>query len=274
LDTADHTLVMGIVNVTPDSFSDGGRFLAHDAAIAHGLAMAHAGADMVDVGGESTRPGAEEVPSAAEIDRVVPVVRVLASEGVVVSIDTSKAEVAAAALQAGAVVVNDVTALGDPEMAGVVAGSGAGVVLMHMLGDPRTMQDDPRYDDVVTEVRDHLLSRASLAEKAGIGGEAICLDPGIGFGKNLEHNLDLIAGIGSLAATGYAVLVGASRKAWIAHLLGDLPVEDRDPPTAVAHTMAIAGGASVIRVHDVVMGLRSARVADAIVRASAKGFDR
>ena len=236
--------------------------------------MAHAGADMVDVGGESTRPGAEEVPSAAEIERVVPVVRVLASEGVVVSIDTSKAEVAAAALQAGAVVVNDVTALSDPEMAGVVAGSGAGVVLMHMLGDPRTMQDDPRYDDVVTEVRDHLLSRAFLAEQAGIRREAICLDPGIGFGKNLEHNLDLIAGIGTLAVTGYPVLVGASRKAWIAHLLGDLPAEDRDTPTAVAHTMAIAGGASVIRVHDVVMGLRSARVADAIVRASAKGSDR
>lgn len=265
---------MGIVNVTPDSFSDGGRFLAHDAAIAHGLAMAHAGADMVDVGGESTRPGAEEVLSAAEIDRVVPVVRVLASEGVVVSIDTSKAEVAAAALQAGAVIVNDVTALGDPEMAGVVAGSGAGVVLMHMLGDPRTMQDDPHYDDVVTEVRNHLLSRVSLAEKAGICREAICLDPGIGFGKNLDHNLALIAGIGTLAATGYLVLVGASRKAWIGHLLGDLPVEDRDPPTAVAHTMAIAGGASVIRVHEVVMGLRSARVADAIVRASAEGFDR
>jgi len=265
---------MGIVNVTPDSFSDGGRFLAHDAAIAHGLAMAAAGADMVDVGGESTRPGADGVPVAAEIDRVVPVVRVLASDGVVVSIDTSKAEVAAAALDAGAAIVNDVTALGDPQMAGVVADSGAGLVLMHMLGDPRTMQDDPRYDDVVTEVRDYLLMKASVAEQAGISRQAICLDPGIGFGKGLGHNLDLMAGIGMLAGTGYPVLVGASRKAWIAHLLGDLPVEERDPPTVAAHTMAIAGGASVIRVHDVVMGLRSARVADAIVRASAKGFDR
>jgi len=265
---------MGIVNVTPDSFSDGGRFLGHDAAIAHGLAMAAAGADMVDVGGESTRPGADGVPAAAEIDRVVPVVRVLASDGVVVSIDTSKAEVAAAALDAGAAIVNDVTALGDPQMAGVVAESGAGLVLMHMLGDPRTMQDDPHYDEVVTEVRDYLLSRVSLAEQAGIPGEAICLDPGIGFGKDLGHNLDLMAGIGALADTGYPVLVGASRKAWITHLLGDLPVVDRDPPTVAAHTMLIAGGASVIRVHDVVMGLRSARVADAIVRASEKGFVR
>jgi len=263
---------MGIVNVTPDSFSDGGRFLAHDAAIAHGLAMAEAGADLVDIGGESTRPGAAEVSAGNEIDRVVPVVRALADRGVLVSIDTSKARVATAAIEAGAVVVNDVTALGDPEMTGVVADAEVGVVLMHMSGDPRTMQADPRYDDVVAEVRDALLAGAAVAETAGIAGEAICIDPGIGFGKNLEHNLALIANVAALTATGYPVLIGASRKAWITHLLGHLEPEERDPVTAAAHGLAIAGGASVIRVHDVVMGLRSARTVDAIVRSSDRGF--
>ncbi|MCB2224405.1 MAG: dihydropteroate synthase [Actinobacteria bacterium] len=263
---------MGIVNVTPDSFSDGGRFLAHDAAIAHGLAMAAAGADLVDVGGESTRPGAAEVPVAEEVGRVVPVVAALASEGVAVSIDTSKAAVAEAALDAGAVVVNDVTALGDPAMAPLAADRGAGVVLMHMLGTPRTMQREPRYDDVVAEVREYLLARAAVAEAAGIDPSAVCLDPGIGFGKTLEHNLALLAGIGGLASAGYPVLVGASRKSWITLLLGeDLDPADRDPVTVAAHTLAIAGGAAAIRVHDVVMGLRSARTADAIVRASTKG---
>jgi dihydropteroate synthase len=265
---------MGIVNVTPDSFSDGGRFLAHDAAIAHGLAMAGAGADLVDVGGESTRPGAAEIGAAAEIDRVVPVVRALAEQGVLVSIDTSKAEVAAAAIEAGAVVVNDVTALGDPAMPGLVAGAGSGVVLMHMKGIPRTMQIDPHYDDVVAEVRDFLLERATTAESSGIAPDAVCIDPGIGFGKNLDHNLALMARIGVLAATGYPVLVGASRKSWITHLLGDMGQADRDLVTTTAHALAIAGGASVIRVHDVVAGLRSARTADAMVRSSAKGFVR
>ncbi|MBU1494528.1 MAG: dihydropteroate synthase [Actinobacteria bacterium] len=260
---------MGIVNVTPDSFSDGGRFLAHDAAIAHGLAMTEAGADLVDVGGESTRPGAAEVGTDIEIDRVVPVVRALAEREVLVSIDTSKAEVAAAALAAGAVVVNDVTALGDPGMADLVAAAGAGVILMHMLGSPRTMQADPHYVDVVAEVRDFLVARAERAEGAGIPREAICIDPGIGFGKNLDHNLALLANVPALAAAGYPVVMGASRKSWMTHLLGDLSPEERDPVTAVAHALAIAGGASMIRVHDVVMGLRSARTTDAIVRSFA-----
>ena len=263
---------MGIVNVTPDSFSDGGRFLTHDAAIAHGLDMTETGADLVDVGGESTRPGAAEVSADVEIDRVVPVVRALSDRNVLVSIDTGKAEVAEAALDAGAVAVNDVTALGDPNMAGVVAKAGAGLILMHMRGNPRTMQADPRYDDVLTDVRDFLVARAELAGSMGIAWEAICIDPGIGFGKSLDHNLDLMANVPVLAAAGYPVVIGASRKSWMVHLLGDLQPEERDPVTAVAHALAIAGGASVIRVHDVVMGLRSARTADAIVRSSAEGF--
>jgi len=262
---------MGIVNVTPDSFSDGGRFLAHDAAIAHGLAMAEAGADLVDVGGESTRPGADDVPAADEIERVIPVVEALSGRGVLVSIDTSKAEVAAAAVAAGAVVINDVTALGDPDMAPLAADTGAGVVLMHMLGSPRTMQADPHYDDVVAEVGEFLIARAGTARAAGIARDAICIDPGIGFGKTLDHNLALLGGIEALAELGFPVLVGVSRKSWMTHLLGDLTPEERDPLTAAAHALAIAGGASMVRVHDVVVGLRSARIADAIVRSVAEG---
>ncbi|MFH1104977.1 MAG: dihydropteroate synthase [Actinomycetota bacterium] len=268
LTNADHTLVMGILNVTPDSFSDGGKFLAFDAALGHGLQMHADGADLVDVGGESTRPGSDPVPADEEIDRVVPVIRALAAEGVVVSVDTSKAEVAAAAVEAGAAVVNDVTAFSDPAMAALVAESGVGVVLMHMLGTPRTMQADPRYGDVVAEVSDFLVTRAAAAEAAGIDRDRIALDPGIGFGKTLAHNLDLLTGgVGRLADTGHPVVVGASRKSFIERVLGPIGPEDRDPATVAAHTLAIAAGAAVIRVHNVVMGTRSARMADAIVRA-------
>ncbi len=268
LTNTDHTLVMGVVNTTPDSFSDGGRWSDPESAITHGRALLAAGADVVDVGGESTRPGADPVAVSDELRRVVPVVRALADAGAVVSIDTSKAEVAAAAVEAGARIVNDVTALADPDMAAVVAGSGAGVVLMHMLGTPRTMQRDPRYGDVVAEVREFLEARATLAAGAGIDPEAICIDPGIGFGKSLEHNLSLLAGTAQLAATGYPVLVGASRKSFLAGILGDLSMAERDVPSAAAHVLAIAGGAAMIRVHEVVTGLRTARVADAIVRTS------
>jgi dihydropteroate synthase len=236
--------------------------------------MAEQGADLIDVGGESTRPGAAEVDADTESDRVLPVVEALAGRGAVVSVDTSKALVAAAAVGAGAAVINDVTALGDPAMAKVAAAGGAGVVLMHMQGDPRTMQADPHYDDVVAEVREFLVGRAEAAEAAGIPGEAICIDPGIGFGKSLDHNLALLGSMGSLASAGYPVVVGASRKSWMSLLLGEVPMEERDAVSAVAHALAISGGASVIRVHDVVMGLRSARTADAIVRASTEGADR
>lgn len=261
---------MGILNVTPDSFSDGGRFLAFDAAVAHGLQMAGEGADLVDVGGESTRPGAEPVGAEAEIDRVIPVVQALVSAGVAVSVDTSKAVVAGAAIEAGAVVINDVTALADPEMAPLAARSGVGVVLMHMKGNPRTMQQDPQFADVVSEVSEFLTDRADWAIEQGIDRERICLDPGIGFGKAVAHNLDLIAsGVARLADFGYPVLVGASRKSFIAKVLGPIALEDRDGATVAAHVLAIAAGATAIRVHNVAEGLRSARIADAIVRGEA-----
>ncbi len=267
LSDREHTLVMGALNVTPDSFSDGGQFADVDTAVARGLEMHRAGADLIDVGGESTRPGAEAVPATTEIDRVVPVVMALATEGVVVCIDTSKAEVAAAAIESGASAVNDVTALGDPSMAKLVAATGVGLVLMHMQGEPRTMQEDPRYDDVVEEVAVDLERAAAGAIEAGVAKESICLDPGIGFGKTLAHNLDLLAlGVSRLARTGFPVLVGASRKSFLTKILGPIDVDARDPASAAVQVLAIASGASIIRSHNVVMSLRTARVADAIVR--------
>jgi len=258
---------MGVLNVTPDSFSDGGRFPDTDAAIAHGLELDAAGADVVDVGGESTRPGANAVTVDAEIDRVVPVVATLVAQGVVVSVDTSKAEVAAAALDAGAAIINDVTALSDPAMVGLAVKTGAGLVLMHMLGEPRTMQDDPRYEDVVEEVAMYLEDAAAAAIGAGVRRESICLDPGVGFGKSLAHNLDLLSlGVARIAKTGYPVLVGASRKSFIAGILGPIDTDERDPASAAAQVLAVASGASIIRSHNVVMALQTVRVADAIVR--------
>jgi dihydropteroate synthase len=223
LSTADGTLIMGVVNVTPDSFSDGGAFLDPARAVRHGLDLVAAGAHLVDVGGESTRPGAGPVPVAEERSRVVPVIAELAAAGVVVSVDTAKPEVAAAAIDAGAAVVNDVTALADPEMARLAAAAGVGVVLMHMQGTPRTMQDEPRYDDVVAEVTEVLVGRAAAAVAAGVAREAVCIDPGIGFGKTSEHNLALLAGLPALTGTGYPVMVGASRKSFLGTLLGGLP---------------------------------------------------
>lgn len=267
LDNAAHTLVMGVLNVTPDSFSDGGLLIDPAAAVRHGLRMLAEGADLLDVGGESTRPGAAPVEAAEELRRVGTVVRELAGAGAVVSIDTTKAEVAAEALAAGAAVVNDVTALGDPAMAEVVAAAGAGLVLLHMQGTPRTMQDAPHYDDVVAEVGRFLAGRATAAEAAGIDPACLCVDPGIGFGKTLEHNLALLRGIPDLAALGYPVMVGASRKRFLGEILGPLPPAERDPASTAAQVLAIAGGAAVIRVHSVVAGLQTARVADAIVRA-------
>ncbi|HSQ37227.1 MAG TPA: dihydropteroate synthase [Acidimicrobiia bacterium] len=267
LDTAAHTLVMGALNVTPDSFSDGGLHADAGSAVARGLEMLDEGADLVDVGGESTRPGAEPVDAEEELRRVIPVVRSLAAAGAVISIDTFKAEVADAALAAGAAAVNDITALGDPGMAGVVASAGAGLVLMHMQGTPRTMQEDPRYEDVVAEVARFLAGRAAAAQAGGIDPACLCVDPGIGFGKGLEHNLALLRGIPDLAVLGHPVLVGASRKRFLAGILGTISPGERDAATSAAHVLAIAGGAAVIRVHNVVVGLQTARVADAIVRA-------
>lgn len=256
---------MGILNVTPDSFSDGGRFATLEAAVAHGVEMAAEGADILDVGGESTRPGADPVSEAEELNRVVPVVTALARQTEVpISIDTTKAAVARAAMDAGAVIVNDVTALrADPAMAGVVRDWGAGVVLMHMLGEPRTMQAGPRYGDVLAEVTAALVGWAEAARAAGIDRERIALDPGIGFGKSLEHNLALLRGLPGLAALGYPLLLGVSRKSFMQAALG-LPVDQREEATAAAVAWCVAGGASIVRVHDVLQMLRVVRMTEVI----------
>ena len=267
LTNRDHTLVMGVVNVTLDSFSDGGRFFDVTEAIAHGRRLAALGADVVDVGGESTRPGAPAVSAEDELGRVIPVVRALADDGVVVSADTAKAEVAAEAVAAGAEIVNDVSALSDPAMPAVVAETGAGLVLMHMKGTPVTMQDDPQYGDVTAEVRDTLLERAAFAESFGIDRARICLDPGIGFGKSIDHNLALLRNLEALTSTGYPILVGTSRKSFIGKLAGLSNPTDRDAATAGTTALAVAAGVFCVRVHDVPGNLQSARVADAIVRS-------
>ncbi|MBA2240399.1 MAG: dihydropteroate synthase [Solirubrobacterales bacterium] len=243
--------VMGIVNATPDSFSDGGRHLDPDAAIAHGCELAAEGASIIDVGGESTRPGAEPVAADEELRRTRPVVAGLAALGLTVSIDTSKASVAEAALDAGAEVVNDISALrGDPAMARLCAERGCTVVLMHMLGTPRTMQVDPRYEDVVAEVGGFLAGRVKAAIEAGIDPERIWVDPGIGFGKTLDHNLELLRRIDELAALGRPLLVGASRKEFIGRITGR-GVDGRRGGDVAANVLAMAGGAEVLRVHDV-----------------------
>jgi dihydropteroate synthase len=251
---------MGVVNVTPDSFSDGGRFLAPASAVAHGEALVDAGADLLDVGGESTRPGAEPVTEAEELRRVVPVVAGLAGAGVPVSIDTTKAAVAAAALDAGATIVNDVSAgRFDPEILDVTAERGAGLLLMHMRGEPRTMQEAPAYDDVVEEVADALVERLAAAEAAGVARAACSVDPGIGFGKTLEHNVLLLARLHELVARfDVPVAIGTSRKRFLGALLRDVagehgepPPERRDDGTLATVVWALDHGARVVRVHDV-----------------------
>jgi dihydropteroate synthase len=244
-------LVMGVVNVTPDSFSDGGEYLDPARAIAHAAQLVREGADVLDVGGESTRPGADAVDADEETCRVVPVLDGLVGVGVPVSIDTSKAAVAAAALDAGAAWVNDVTALrGDPDLAALCAERRCEVVLMHMLGDPRTMQDDPRYDDVVDDVRAFLAERVEAAVAAGIAEERIWIDPGIGFGKTLEHNLALLRRLGELRELGRPILLGASRKTFIGKITGR-EVGERVGGTIAANVLAVANGAGGVRVHDV-----------------------
>jgi dihydropteroate synthase len=263
----ERTLVMGIVNVTPDSFSDGGMLAGTREAVAHGLRLAADGADILDVGGESTRPGSEPVPVEDELARVIPVVAGLSSaapEGVVLSVDTRRPRVAEAALAAGASIVNDVTAAGDPRMFDVVQGSGAGLVLMHMLGEPRTMQEDPRYDDVVVQVRDFLAARLGAAVAAGVERDRLCVDPGIGFGKNLEHNLTLLRDIASFEGLRAPVLVGASRKRFIGQLTSVEAPADRLEGTAGAVAWCAANGVDVVRVHDVLEMARVVRVVDAI----------
>jgi len=256
--------LMGVVNVTPDSFSDGGRYLDADAAIAHGEELLRDGAEILDVGGESTRPGAVEVDEAEELRRVEPVVRALA-EGATVSIDTSKLAVAEVALDAGASIVNDVTAFRhDPEMATLCAERGVGVVLMHMPGNPRTMQDDPRYDDVVDDVKAFLVARMEFAIGEGVSEERVWLDPGIGFGKTVEHNLELLRRLAALRELGRPLVIGTSRKSFIGKIDGS-GVEDRIGGSVASSVLAAAEGADVLRVHDVAETAQAMRVAEAVL---------
>jgi dihydropteroate synthase len=273
LTLGERTLVMGIVNVTPDSFSDGGMFLGTDDAVRHGARLVDEGADVLDVGGESTRPGADPVDLEEELRRVIPVIEGLtkARPEVPVSVDTRKPEVARAALEAGARIVNDVTAGRDGAMLEAVADTDAGIVLMHMLGEPQTMQDDPRYDDVAAEVNEFLRERIEAAVFAGIAEERVCVDPGIGFGKNVEHNLALLRSVSALRLLGAAVMVGASRKRFIGVLTGADDPADRLEGSLAAAVLAASLGADVVRVHDVAPTVRALRVADAIVREPSGG---
>lgn len=258
-------MVMGILNVTPDSFSDGGRFFSVDTAVEHGLQMIADGADILDVGGESTRPGAQPVAMEEELRRVVPVIEGLRRETrALISIDTMKPEVARAALAAGADILNDVTGLRDPGMVEVAANSGAGVVVMHMQGEPRTMQSQPAYGDVVAEVRDFFVERLQSLEAAGVAPERIALDPGFGFGKTLEHNLALLRSLPGLRAQDRPLVVGVSRKSMIARLLGDNALEKRHWPTVALTAWMREAGAEIVRVHDVKANAEAMRMVEAI----------
>jgi dihydropteroate synthase len=268
------TLLMGIINVTPDSFYDGGRRLDSGRAIADGLGLIEAGADIIDIGGESTRPGARPVSAEEELERILPVVRGLRRVAKVpISIDTYKARVAREALDEGADLVNDVSALRfDGEMVGLAAAEKVPIVLMHMLGTPRTMQTEPRYDDVLREVIEFLAERIQFAAQAGIERQNIIVDPGIGFGKTLDHNLTLLRGLPAFAALGQPLLVGASRKAFIGRILGTEP-DQRLEGSLAAAVAAVLGGADIVRAHDVKETHRAIRVADA-VRFGLTGSER
>lgn len=270
----DSPIVMGILNVTPDSFSDGGVHQALGAAVSAGLRLWGEGAAIVDVGGESTRPGAKQVSPADEIRRVLPVVERLVSMGQPVSIDTRHAEVAASCVSVGACIINDVSGFRDRAMVDVAAGCEAGVVVMHMLGEPGTMQRDPHYDDVVSEVRDYLLAQAGMLEKAGVERERIMLDPGIGFGKTLSHNLALLSGLTAFTETGYPVLVGASRKRFISEISGADDPGERLGGSVAAVLETVNRGAAVIRVHDVAATVQALAVAQAITGTEGFGGDR
>ena len=263
LDFSEGCLVMGVLNVTPDSFSDGGEFFDLDKAVEHGLKMATDGAAIIDVGGESTRPGSASVSSDEQMRRVVPVIEALCEKtDVPVSIDTYKIEVARAALEAGAAVINDITALSDERIGELAAERRVPVVLMHMQGTPATMQIEPKYDNVVGEVLEFLLGRARRAERFGISKDMIFIDPGIGFGKTAEHNLSLLRNIDKFVATGYRVLIGTSRKRFIGHITGKEKAAERIFGTAATVTLCAAAGVSIVRVHDVAEMADVVKVAD------------
>lgn len=260
--------VMGILNVTPDSFSDGGLFVGVDHSVRRARAMVAEGASIIDVGGESTRPGAASVSEADELDRVVPVVEALVAEfDVPVSVDTSKPAVMREAVRAGATMINDVNALRAPEALRTAAESGAAICLMHMQGEPRTMQSNPVYADVVTEVRDFLCQRAQAALNSGVAPERLMVDPGFGFGKTLEHNMVLMAGLERIAASGWPLLVGISRKSMIGTLLGGVPPDRRLYGSVAAAVIAAMKGAHVLRVHDVKPTCDALRIAAAVIEA-------
>jgi dihydropteroate synthase len=266
-------VLVGVLNVTPDSFSDGGEFFDLGKAASRAAAMLDEGAEIIDVGGESTRPGSDPVPQEEEVRRVVPVIQKILAErpDAIVSIDTYRAATAEAALEAGARIVNDVTALrGDPRMAAVAADAGCPLILMHMLGEPKTMQRDPRYDDVVREVRDFLAGRAGHAIAAGVEPENIILDPGIGFGKTLEHNLALLRRLDSLVELGFPVLFGASRKRFIGRITGVEDARDRVFGTMAANVLAYERGATFFRVHDVRPNREALAIAEAVRRGSSR----
>jgi dihydropteroate synthase len=268
-DLASRGVIMGILNVTPDSFSDGGRFAQVDSAVDQALRMVEEGADIIDIGGESTRPGAEAVSADEEIARVIPVIEKLSKlSPVALSIDTSKAAVARAAMAAGAEIINDVTALlGDPAMASVAAESGAGLALMHMRGTPRTMQHNPHYNDVVSEVADFLIERMTAAKAAGLSEDHLAIDPGIGFGKTVEHNLQLIAGLEKFAALQRPVLLGVSRKSFLSTAAASPDVNDRDTPTAALTALGYQLGARIFRVHAVRPNVQTLRLAKSLASA-------
>lgn len=265
-DLANRGVIMGVINVTPDSFSDGGNFTSVNAAVEHGLRLAGEGAEILDIGGESTRPGAAPVSAEEELRRVIPVIEGLSGKTTAaLSIDTSKSAVAQAAVGAGAEIINDVTALqGDADMPRVAAESGCAVVLMHMRGTPATMQQDPQYDDVVAEVSDHLAQRVAAARAAGIAADRIAIDPGIGFGKTVEHNLRLIADLRAFADLGYPVLLGASRKSFLAAAAASPDVAGRDTATAVLTAEGYRLGARIFRVHNVRANMQALRLAESL----------
>ena len=252
LDFSDGCLVMGILNVTVDSFSDGGKFIDSDAAVEHGIKMATAGASIIDIGAESTRPGSKPIDAAEQIKRVCPVIKQLCQKNnIPISIDTYNYDVAVAALDAGASIVNDITAMADKKMAGLIAERNVPAILMHMQGTPETMQQYPSYDDVASEVLEFLVARAKQAESAGIKKDMIFIDPGIGFGKTTEHNLLLLKNIDRFTASGYRVLLGTSRKRFIGEITGKDKPEERIFGTAATVGLAAAAGVSIVRVHDV-----------------------
>lgn len=268
LDLGVRTHVMGVLNVTPDSFSDGGQFAGHDAAVDHARSMASQGADIIDIGGESTRPGAEPLTEEEELRRVLPVIERISDElPVPLSVDTYKAGVATKALAAGASIVNDISGLRfSPDMARVVADHGAAIVLMHIKGTPRDMQVNPVYGDVVSEIMEYLEESAAIALKAGIGRERILVDPGIGFGKTVQHNLEIIDRLDEFRTLGFPIVIGTSRKRFIGTVLNIPEPRDRVEGTAATVALAIQRGAHIVRVHDVGYMMKVARMTDAIIR--------